>query len=837
MTTQTFHILAQAARSERTENQLELARWSSGNALLIGAIATAICLFLIVRMYRREGRGRFSARARGGLIAIRAAVLVLLGLIGLEPVLVKYIHRRLDAVTIVLTDCSASMALTDQYRNKEDAERIRRVGLDPDAGDVSRTNIIDALQNAEDAALIRRLAHRNAVRRLEFARRPVEREFVPRTIDGGPASPIVPQRERATGFAAADTDATDLSAAVRSALDKLGGAPVSAVVLFSDGNINQGESLETVARLLKLRGVPLYAVGIGDPAPPINVAVREITAPRHAFKNDPFNVTVRLEAEGLGDQPINVQLWEQAGTAAPRLLTTRSVRPSDRGAIEPLTFEHKASSPGTLGFVARVEPLDRESIAADNSRSLTPPVQILDDKVRVLLVAGAPSYDYRYLARMLERDPGIDVSLWLQSADVNAVREGDVVITTLPSNQEELFKYDAIILMDADPADFDPTWASLVATFVSEHGGGVLVQAGNKYTGRFLRSPRTTGLVEILPIVPDPDAEIVLNDMGQVQTRAWPIAFSEQTAFDPILRLAGNPVENRAIWSRLDGIYWHFPVRREKPVASVLMRHSDPRMVGASGPHVLLATQFVGAGRTAWLGINSTWRWRQADERPFNRFWIQTIRFLVEGRLAGGRSRGQILTERDEFEVGQSVALTLRALDARFAPVIAPDLDVRIDTPTSIRSGDDSSPAKSEGSRDGARTIQASAIPGRDGYYQARFNADLPGTYRVAFTSPGIEGVAGPVEIAREIPVVRPDLEMRGTAMNRAALEQLAVATGGRYLDVDEARTLPELIPDAGRTQVTRERPRPLWDNATVLGILLVLLSAEWILRRQARLL
>jgi len=833
----TIHILAQLPRSERIENQLELARWSSGNALLIGAAATTICLFLIVRMYRREGRGRLTARARGGLIAIRAAVLMMLGLIGLEPVLVKYIHRRLDAVTLVLSDHSASMAIADRYRDDEDTKRMRRAGIDPGPGNVSRAEVIDSLLNGEDTSLFQSLAMRNAVRRIDFARKPIGREFIPRKIESESASPIARSGVESAELSPADTDVTDLSAAVRGALDGLGSVPASAVVLFSDGNINHGESLETIARMLKLRGVPLYAVGIGDPSPPVNVAVREIAAPRHAFKNDPFNITVRLDAEGLADQPVNVQLWEQAGSASPRLVATRSVRPSGRGVVDPVTFEHKASSPGALGFVARVDPIDHESITTDNSRALTLPVQILDDKVRVLLIAGAPSYDYRFLARMLERDPGIEVSLWLQSADANAVREGDVVITSLPSNQEDLFKYDALILMDADPAEFDPTWASLVASFVSEHGGGLLIEAGNKYTGRFLRSPRTTSIVELLPIVPDPDAEIVLNDLGQVQTRAWPITIPEQAAFDPILRLAGSPIENRSLWSKLDGVYWHFPVRREKPVASVLMRHSDPRMVGASGPQVLFATQFVGAGRAAWLGINSTWRWRQADEAPFNRFWIQTIRYLVEGRLAGGRSRGQILTERDEFEVGQSISLTLRALDARFAPIIAPDLEVRLEEPASDDGANQQFSAENSVAKGPARTILAVPIPGRDGYFQARFTADRPGTYRVAFTSPGMDGAAPSSVIAREIPVVRPDLEMRGTAMNRAALEQLAAATGGRYLHVDEARQLPELIPDAGRTQVTRERPRPLWDNGIVFAILLVLLSAEWILRRQARLL
>src|SRR5690606_25736569 len=97
----------------------------------------------------------------------------------------------------------------------------------------------------------------------------------------------------------------------------------------------------------------------------------------------------------------------------------------------------------------------------------------------VLLIAGAPSYDYRFLARMFERDPTVKLSTWLQSADARAVRDGDVAIDALPTGIEEINKYDAIILMDCDPSELDPTWASVISMFVSDYGGGVLYAAGN----------------------------------------------------------------------------------------------------------------------------------------------------------------------------------------------------------------------------------------------------------------------------------------------------------------------------------------------------------------------
>ncbi|MBK8269026.1 MAG: hypothetical protein IPK83_12255 [Planctomycetes bacterium] len=453
--------------------------------------------------------------------------------------------------------------------------------------------------------------------------------------------------------------------------------------------------------------------------------------------------------------------------------------------------------------------------------------------MKVLLIAGAPSYDYRFLARLFERDQTVELSTWLQSADSKAVRDGNKVIIALPTTLEEINKYDAIIIMDCDPSELDPTWASIVSTYVSDYGGGLLYAAGNKFTGRFLKSENLKSLVDVLPIAADPEAELVINELGHYQTRPWPIFVPEDATGDPILRQGHHPSQTAPIWSTLGNVYWHYPVRREKPVARVLMRHTNPKMANSFGQHVLFATQYVGTGRTAWLGINSTWRWRRSSERHFNRFWIQTVRFLVEGKLLGGRARGQVLTPKDEYEQGETVVATVRALDEQFNPLLVPELDLSIRWGTSNSDGDKKAKAQ---------TIELAPIIGRDGYYEGRFVAREVGPARLSVQLPGVVGredAEADRTIEKEIDVSQADIEMRNTAMNRSGLKELIAGVGGRsrYFEVDEAGSLPSLIPDMSRTFTVRGRPRPLWDNGTVLSVIVGLLTIEWILRKKARLL
>ncbi|MFQ5430785.1 MAG: hypothetical protein ACE5E1_10790 [Phycisphaerae bacterium] len=818
-------ILAENITTVGIDEKIELARWSSGNALLVGGLLAIAALYAVGWMYRREGRGTVSRRLRWTLVACRVMVLVLLGVIGLEPVLVKYVHRRLGAHTLVLVDDSASMALADQYRRTEDRSRVEAVVAGVPTEGLVREAICLTIVERDNRRWLDALAEKNEVRVFSFGDRLVARASIPRDRNGkaGLPAPVTPHPNGA---------ATDLGLAVRGALDSVAGAPVAGIILLTDGRFNRGESPGVIARFLKQAGVDLFVIGVGDPAEPVNVRVVRLETPRSVFKNDPFSVTVRIEAEGVGEDAIKVELFERRGEGddtREALVAGRTVRPDADGHVAPVVFECKISKPGAVGYVARVSPRPYEVVTSDNRRESRPAVRILDDKMKVLLVAGAPSYDYRFLARMLERDATVDLSTWLQSADAGAVRDGNTIITELPTTPAEINRYDALILMDCDPGEFDPTWGSILASYVSDHGGGLLYQAGRKYTGRFFRSAKMQSLTEVLPVVPDPEAEIVINELGHYQFRPWPIGVPKEAASDPILRQSDDPSESRVIWAALGGVYWHYPVRREKPVARVLMRHTNPRMANEFGEHVLFATQLVGTGRTAYLAIDSTWRWRRSDERYFNRFWIQTLRYLVEGKLLGGRARGWILTPKDEYEVGETIVAMVRALDERFEPLLMPQLEMVL----SSANGGDTTPS---------RTVTLTPIPGRAGYYEGRFTPARVGTLRLRLSLPGAparDDADRSKEVTKEIVVSQPDLELRSISMDRAGLRALAEAAGGnsRYLDIDQADRLPTLIEDQSRTFTVRGRPRPLWNHPSVFIVLISLLTIEWILRNKARLL
>lgn len=786
------------------------------------ALLAALC-WAVIWMYRHEGRMGASARVRTTLGVIRCLILVLLGVILLEPVRVRILRRWVDSYTVVLLDDSSSMGLEDAYRDEGAANRLNRLFDSKVEKPLRRTSVLNRILSVDDRKFLRDLADNNRVKLYSFSDEPTLRGTIRATRERSESSQTVEGSllgaEHIDITLEANGAATNVERAVRRAVESLGGAPVAAVVILSDGGINQGSSAEESARFARERRLPIHVVGIGDPSRPRNVRVTEILAPPNAFQQDPFSVTARLNAIGIDGETITVQLRERSATRSgeSRVVETRRVRVLPGGSIEPVSFSRSQDRVGRFIYTVEVPAIEGESVADDNSKQTT--VNVIDSRTRVLVIAGGPSWEYRFVSRLLERDDTFDVSCWLQSADLSAVRDGNTIIDHLPVSAEELFEYDVILIFNPQHEEFDEDWCRLVDTLVSEYGGGLLLGASRSRTPTFLRDRSLKILHNLLPVTFDPEADIVLNEIGYYQTSPSKLEIPATSFGHPILQIGGDPVSAKLTWRNLGDIYWHYPVLREKPVATVLLRHGHPRMRNSYGGHVLAAVQYVGAGRTAFLGFDSTWRWRRQNVEVFDYFWVQMVRYLAEGKLFGGTKRGMILTESEEFSLGEAVTVTARLLDQQYKPL---KRDMIL----------------AQYSVDGERgDFELTARRDRPGWFEGRFVPDRTGSYRISLKMPR-RSADDPMEIATELRVTRPNIEILRPQMDKAALMTLALQSdGGKYFDVDQASELPGMIPDLHEEIPIRSRPTTLWDNGIVLTLLLALMTTEWGIRKWNRLL
>jgi hypothetical protein len=818
-------ILAGTSTRDEEEFVTELRNVPEGWFAVAGlAIVIAAC-WAVVWMYRREGRIGASERVRMALAIIRCAILVTLAVVFLEPVRVRVLRRWIDSYAIVLVDDSSSMDLTDRYLDPSSEGHLRTaLGLDR-VEPIRRTEVVHRMLSRDNRVFLRGLAGNNRVRLYTFSDEPqllgtlrALRENRRQTVEAGGAQAVSGVNDVRLDLAATGA-ATNIERAVRRAIESLGRAPVAGIVVISDGGFNQGASADDVAGYARERRLPIHAVGIGDPSPPRNLRVTEVLAPENAFRQDPFAITARFAAQGMEGRRVRVRLRERDATGGGegRAVDTRDVIVGPDGAIEPVVFERRQDRAGRYVYTVEVPADELESVVDDNSKQVT--LTVIESRTRVLVVSAEPSWDYRLVTRLLQRDDTFNVSCWLQSADVSAVRDGNTVIDHLPRLAEELLEYDVVILMDPDGSELDEQWCRLLDTLVAEHGGGFLLTAARAHTPDLLREPRFKPLHDLLPVTLDPEADLVLNRIGHYQLSPSAVEIPPTAFGHPILQLADDVASTKLAWQGVGKVYWHYPVLREKPVATVLMRHGDPHMGNSYGRHVLAAVQFVGAGRAAFIGFDGTWRWRRYGEERFNRFWVQLVRYLAEGKLLGGAKRGMIVIDSDQFALGEAVTVSARLFDARYEPI-------QLDQVTAYFSVE-------------GQLTEFVLRAGRDrpGWFEGRFVPDRTGSYRISLTIPD-PAAREPAEISREILVSRPNIEILRPQMDRAQLVTLAEQShGGRYFEIDEMTEITGLIPDLHEEIAIRSRPTTLWDNVMTLLLLIVLLTVEWAGRKWSRLL
>jgi len=774
---------------------------SWGVFLVLALLAAG--LYAIAALYRRE-IATCPSRIKTLLVSLRCGVMLLIAIILLNPALVFVNTRSLPATIVIARDDSRSMATADRDLNEPTTARSQP----------TRVQVVNRLFSPANAEFLRELQRKGQLAAIHFA----DQAQLVELSQSASTSPQLPPL-------AATAGGTNLAAAIEQGLKA---ERPAAVLLFTDGQHTAKDDVFAAARRAGLRGIPIFPVGIGDPSRPRVQRVAKVFARPQAWQDEPFeiDVVVNFQSAEAGTQP--AVLFEQpldnnnqpVGEA--RLVATSQVTaPTGGSGQSTIHFSRSVSAPGRYLYRARLEsPTTSAPDTAEISETASDPVNVLSrQSIRVLLIAGSPTWDYRLLQTLFTRDKTIALSCWLQSLDEGRSQEGQHPITHLPQTRAELFAYDVVLLLDPNPAEFDAAWIDLLSDFVGEHAGGLLFMAGPQYSGELLTNPRTAALAKLLPVKFGDLAALEIVSLVSATQQAWPLHLVAANADHPVLRFYPDTDESIRRWQALPGVFWSFPAAEPVPTALVLAEHADPALRSTHGPRPLLAAGRFGSGNTLYLGFTGTWRWRSAGRQAefFDKFWIQAVRFLVEGRSQESRRRGYVQTDRERYEIGDRVTLSARLQDAAFEPLTQPEIDATLLTSDSA-----------------TEKIRLVAIANQPGRYEAAFTASKLGQSTLRVQLPG-GSTDDSIETSFQVEL--PSLETSQTWLNRPLLQDIAKLSGGKYFAIDEMAELAASVPNRTETIEERSRPLPLWDVPAMLVLLVGLLSTEWLLRRRYNLL
>jgi hypothetical protein len=792
------------------DSRLEFAALPRGTAalvLIVGAILLGAMLWRLHRFERKD----LSRPKRALLVGLRMLTLLAAAIMLIEPVLVSTRRETIPSHLMIVLDDSESMRFSDPYTDNSRAVDIAtRLKLESSGG----KSPVDRLRETPRLELVKTVLGPNLealargrelfIYNLESAAQPGGGTNAKsrRLEEIQPGRPYSPLGDALAGVLAAHR-----------------GQPVAGVVIATDGRSNTGEDPLQAADGAVRQRIPVFSIAAGGDEGPRNIRLADIEVSPVVFARDPMNLGVVIEARGLKDAEANLILEQRINEGAWETAGTQRVVLGEDGALKRVNFRLTPRVIGQYEYRARV--LDAGPELTQDDNTATASVRVVRQQIRVLLIAGAASPEVQFLRNALMRDQHVEFAGWIQHSDPGFRQPGDRPIQRLPASDAELRQYDALLMVDPDLRTLGPQWPEMITHFVGQEGGGLIFVAGELYSQQLFESADSKApggdWTRILPVVRDAglyrsEAEVRLSSQN-----TYTLDLTPEGRGDPIFEFHPDPIKNRAILTSLPGMYWSFPVTRARPGASVLARHGDPRMANQHGRHVLLASQLYGPGRTAFIGFDSTYRWRYLAEDYFDGFWARLVDRMGRNKALGGRFPFQVYLGKGGYRVGDRVILGVRYTDPT-ALAEAADLTAELEI-----AGQPPEPIRFEKTPDDPEILSAQFTAQQAGSYTLKIvpaaTADLGAGVRVSTTTFRVEP---------------PKREVDEPSLNRPLLTELARLTGGQVLDLVDVKKLDESLTMREVTRTLESRDE-LWDAPVLFAIIVISLTVEWVLRKVYR--
>jgi hypothetical protein len=602
---------------------------------------------------------------------------------------------------------------------------------------------------------------------------------------------------------------TDLSGALAAIRDRYRGQRVAGLVLVSDGG-DTGAAAPSGAVDAAGRGdaqpFPVFAVGIGSPDGLQDREVLGMTAGDPRIDRASIDLHVSAVSAGFGRAPFMLRVMANG-----RAVETRRIVPTTDGSPIDEVFTVAPDATNATVYSAEIAAAESEAVPENNMRSVL--VNPAGRKRRVLVIEGAPGFEHSFMTRAWSGDPSLEVDVVTrkgrnaENQDTFFVQAGAGraagLTSGFPARREQLFGYDALVIANVEGDYFTRAQLAMTADFVSERGGGLLVMGGRSFAQRGLAG---TPLEVVLPVE--------LNDRrgGLVRTAASSLdlpAHNKMTLTPdgethPMMRLAPAPEDTRKQWSALPALAASAPLGGPRPGAKILALTTAP----GGGMYPVVAVQRYGQGRSMIFAGEASWRWKMmvsSADHAYETFWRQAARWL------SAESPDPVaVTVPAAAEPGDSASIELIARNAEYSPVADAVAEMTLTSP--------------DGQATALKLRRAEA-----GRFSAAITPDRAGLYRVR--AEARRGSASLGTTDQWFYVGGADREFADPRLNEGFLRRVARASGGRYVRPAEASRLAGWLQSTVPVAPAPER-RDLWHEPWAFGAIVLLLSAEWILRR-----
>lgn len=587
---------------------------------------------------------------------------------------------------------------------------------------------------------------------------------------------------------------TDLNQALQAVADKH--VNLRGIVLLSDGDWNIGQTPAMASSALRVKSVPVFAVGVGSEERLPDMELAASDAPTFGVVNKSLRIPFRVISWLAADKDIKVTL---SGTRGENI--EKDVRISGMGQQQD-TIEWKPQKTGEYKLTLEI-PVDEGETLTENNK-LEIPITIRDEELKVLVVESYPRWEYRYLRNALERDPGVAVSCLLFHPDLDVVGGGRGYLSQFPT-EAELFEFDVVFLGDVgiSAKQLSPQDCVNLKQLVRSQAAGLVFLPG--FRG-YQNSLQTSELEELYPVVLDQ-----AHPKGHGSPRPARFSLTEAGRRSLLTRLEPDDNDNERVWNGLPGFQWYAAAQRAKIGSQVLATHDSDS--SSFGRVPLIATRTSGTGKVLFMGTDGAWRWRKGVEDLYHyRFWGQVVRWMAYQRNMSQGEAMRLFYSPDRPEAGNVLTLNANVMSTAGDPLRTGTVIVQTVSPS--------------GQTDSVRLAPA----GEDswGLFTGSFTPTEGGQYKLVTSCAETGG-----RLETTISVQGQERELIGQPTRTDILKEIAQVTRGELSTVSEIQGLVNRIAAMPEPEPIIRRFR-LWSHPAWGGLIVVLLGVFWTGRKLA---
>ncbi len=710
--------------------------------------------------------------------------------------------------------------------------------------------------------------------------------------------------ERRIGVAQSIALGTNVPDSLAAAVNRESPNMVQGVIVLSDmrSNLGSDSSYRELRDTASKAKVPLFMISVGEDRQNSSIVITDVQSGDDMPPDEGGKVSVEADGFNLAGKTVNVELdvWLPGkDTKGPPDYTYKDSRADKtKGSATPYTITFGPGDPphGSVEFLiepgrlaadpdpraralvtdstdaaikkpvlkagrwnvrARIPKDENEAFRGDfHMRERKDGIEVIQKKLRVLAIAGAPTREFQFIRTFLSREVLENRATLTVLVQNDAGLSGNLtpnptekVIRRFPtrldltnkavSDEERpynLNEYDLIIAFDPDWTEVSQQQAEDLKTWVERQGGGFILVADRINTSQLARverprageeakgdSQRLLPILEILPVEPDDYIVVRLKSIPRTPRRLYlhPMPGSDLLkiddppeaekkddgkgpADDPTAgweqfftdrdKYSKHPDEKVEYYPRR-GFFSCYPVKDVKAGAHILAEFADvdERGAGKNLPWLVVSNPSAGF-RTCFMGSGEIYRMYAYSKDYYERYWAKLMKYMAGKRSAKTTSRGRVIVSKEVIS-GSPVRVQAQLLDPSSKPYKDGAIDPKFNVLRIAANG--------EKSLQGPFPLTSTGV---DGYYKGNVVADSklfpPGDseYQIVVDVP--DGPAAP--LTGKFQITRSDLEMDVTKPDTAAWLTLAS-------DFDEAfqSRIPEKVKNTFATRLPKDNGVP----------------------------